>query len=179
MKKIIGFTLLLLLIAGFVWGAGNVYKNWGSAAQIEGAGDAYTTLAGSEEEYTSTVDLETLGYEGCLVTVHAYDTGGAATTGTGVSAYFYNENISGVSQSPNMSFELDKDPDGTGVTKTFFVTDTPYFALGLHELTAADDTDVRVYYIPWRYQYSQLFYDVMANFSAFFLNPEAKYMVIG
>ncbi len=46
-----------------------IKKNWASQSQIEGVSDAYTTLSGTTEEYSSDVDLETNGYEGAHVTV--------------------------------------------------------------------------------------------------------------
>ncbi len=167
MKKLLISLSLVLIIAFPAYGAGNIYKNFGSTAQIEGAGDGYTTLAGSAEEYTSVVDFVTLGYEGALITIHAYDTGSASTSGTGVSVYYYHEDptdsteIYGSITVPTISFELPAVPATTGVTRAFLVTDALFFAIGMHELTAGDDFDVRIYVRPWRWQFSRLFMDAI------------------
>jgi len=163
MKKLFWSFLGLLFISGIALGAGSIFKEWGSTTQIMGSGGAYATIDGNStqnqaETYTSVVDMTAggAGYEGALVTINAYE--GAANDGTGVSVYFYHEDPaddSGITSygAPNISFELPTDKGDGGVTKTFLITDAPFWMIGISHINGGDAYSARVYYKPWQWQY--------------------------
>ena len=175
MKYILTIFTLLAVLIGPVYGAGNITKSFGTNTAILGTTASKTTLTGTIEIYTSVVDLGfSNDYEGALVSIYLEESG-AATSGAGVSVWYtadaYAESISGVTyETPNISFET-ADIDASGATKTFLVTDAPYFFIGIHEITAADGYSAAIYYLPWFWQYTQLFFDI--------IEPPKGYELVG
>jgi len=175
MKKLILAIISVFLLAGTAYGAGDIKPKYGSNTAILGTTASKTTLTGTIEIYTSVVDLGfSNDYEGALVSIYLEESG-AATSGAGVSVWYtadaYAESISGVTyETPNISFET-ADIDASGATKTFLVTDAPYFFIGIHEITAADGYSAAIYYLPWFWQYTQLFFDI--------IEPPKGYELVG
>ncbi len=163
MKKILGIMLGFLLISSLVL-AGNIRKDWNARTQIMGTSDGYQVFgANNGENFTITTDMnDTDGWEGALIEIHVFDSGGAATA-TGVSVYLvgYDPTDVGVTAGagistfakPDISFEIDTTDmaNATGATKTVLVTDAFYIVIGIANTTAADTPSVRVYESRWRW----------------------------
>lgn len=127
-----------------------IKKNWASQSQIEGVSDAYTTLSGTTEEYSSDVDLETDGYEGAHVTVEIdYD----ATPTDEVKIKLYGSlDGSNYDDTPIWEMQADKSVDPQQLS--FIVKDFAHFRLGFQQTGSTDSHDVRAYVQCWNYQSS-------------------------
>jgi len=125
-----------------------IKKNWASQSQIEGVSDAYTTLSGTTEEYSSDVDLETNGYEGAHVTVEIdYD----ATPTDEVKIKLYGSlDGSNYDDTPIWEMQADKSVDPQQLS--FIVKDLAHFRLGFQQTGSTDSHDVRAYVQCWNYQ---------------------------
>jgi len=127
-----------------------IKKNWASQSQIEGVSDAYTTLSGTTEEYSSDVDLETNGYEGAHVIVEIdYDT----TPTDEVKIKLYGSlDGSNYDDTPIWEMQADKSVDPQHLS--FIVKDLSHFRLGFQQTGSTDSHDVRAYVQCWNYQSS-------------------------
>jgi len=127
-----------------------IKKNWASQSQIEGVSDAYTTLSGTTEEYSSDVDLETNGYEGAHMTVEIdYD----ATPTDEVKIKLYGSlDGSNYDDTPIWEMQADKSVDPQQLS--FIVKDLAHFRLGFQQTGSTDSHDVRAYVQCWNYQSS-------------------------
>jgi hypothetical protein len=127
-----------------------IKKNWASQSQIEGVSDAYTTLSGTTEEYSSDVDLETNGYEGAHVTVEIdYD----ATPTDEVKIKLYGSlDGSNYDDTPIWEMQADKSVDPQQLS--FIVKDLAHFRLGFQQTGSTDSHNVRAYVQCWNYQSS-------------------------
>ncbi len=124
-----------------------IKKNWASQSQIEGVSDAYTTLSGTTEEYSSDVDLETNGYEGAHVTVEIdYD----ATPTDEVKIKLYGSlDGSNYDDTPIWEMQADKSVDPQQLS--FIVKDLAHFRFGFQQTGSTDSHNVRAYVQPWNY----------------------------
>jgi len=127
-----------------------IKKIWASQSQFEGVSDAYTTLSGTTEEYSSDVDLETNGYEGAHVTVEIdYD----ATPTDEVKIKLYGSlDGSNYDDTPIWEMQADKSVDPQQLS--FIVKDLAHFRLGFQQTGSTDSHDVRAYVQCWNYQSS-------------------------
>ena len=127
-----------------------IKKIWASQSQFEGVSDAYTTLSGTTEEYSSDVDLETNGYEGAHVTVEIdYD----ATPTDEVKIKLYGS-LDGSNYDDTPIWEMQGDKSVDPQQLSFIVKDLAHFRLGFQQTGSTDSHDVRAYVQCWNYQSS-------------------------
>ncbi len=125
-----------------------IKKNWAAQSQIEGVSDAYTTLSGTTEEYSSDVDLETNGYEGAHVIVEIdYDS--SPTDEVKIKLYGSLDG-SNYDDTPIWEMQADKSVDPQQLS--FVVKDLAHFRLGFQQTGSTDSHDVRAYVQCWNYQ---------------------------
>ena len=127
-----------------------IKKIWASQSQFEGVSDAYTTLSGTTEEYSSDVDLETNGYEGAHVTVEIdYD----ATPTDEVKIKLYGS-LDGSNYDDTPIWEMQGDKSVDPQQLSFIVKDLAHFRLGFQQTGSTDSHNVRAYVQCWNYQSS-------------------------
>lgn len=125
-----------------------ITKNWSSQSQIIGSGDAYVTLSGTTESFSSDVDLETNGYEGAHVTVEMnYDS--SPTDEVEISIYGSLDG-SNYDDTPIWTMQGDHDIDPQQLS--FIVKDLAHFRIGVKQTGSTDSHDVRAYVQCWNYQ---------------------------
>jgi len=125
-----------------------IKKNWASQSQIEGVSDAYTTLSGTTEEYSSDVDMETNGHEGAHVIVEIdYDS--SPTDEVKIKLYGSLDG-SNYDDTPIWEMQADKSVDPQQLS--FIVKDLAHFRLGFQQTGSTDSHDVRAYVQCWNYQ---------------------------
>lgn len=124
-----------------------ISRSFGTLAQIIGTGDAYVTLSGTTESFSSDVDLETNGYEGAHVIVEVnFDD----TPTDHVDCFIYGSlNGTDYDDSPYGSFRLDKGIDPHQVS--FIVRDLLHFRIGVKQTGSTNSHDVRAYIQAWRW----------------------------
>ena len=124
-----------------------IKKNWASQSQIEGVSDAYTTLSGTTEEYSSDVDLETNGYEGAHVIVEInYD----STPTDEVKIKLYGS-LDGSNYDDTPIWEMQGDKSTDPQQLSFIVKDLAHFRLGFQQTGSTDSHDVKAYVQCWNY----------------------------
>ncbi len=124
-----------------------IKKNWAAQSQIEGVSDAYTTLSGTTEEYSSDVDLETNGYEGAHVIVEINND---STPTDEVRIKLYGSlDSSNYDDTPIWEMQGDKSTDPQQLS--FIVKDLAHFRLGFQQTGSTDSHDVRAYVQCWNY----------------------------
>lgn len=125
-----------------------ISKVFATQQQIEGAADAYTTLSGTTEEYSSDVDLETSGHEGAHVRVEInFD---ATPTDNVVCNIYGSLDGTNYDDTPIYSIELDQNTDPNQIS--LVVKDVAHFRVGLVQTGSTDSHDVRVYVQRWNWQ---------------------------
>jgi len=125
-----------------------ISKSWAAQAQIIGSADAYVTLSGTTESYSSDVDLETNGYEGAHVIVEInYDD--APTDQVKIKLYGSLDG-SNYDDSPIWEMQGDKSVDPQQLS--FIVRDLAHFRIGVQQTGSTNTHDVRAYVQAWRYQ---------------------------
>jgi hypothetical protein len=125
-----------------------ISKSWAAQAQIIGSGDAYVTLSGTTESYSSDVDLETNGYEGAHVIVEInYD----ATPTDQVKIKLYGS-LNGTDYDDSPVWEMQGDKSVDPQQLSFIVKDLAHFRIGAQQTGSTDSHDVRAYVQAWRYQ---------------------------
>jgi len=125
-----------------------ISKNWAAQTQIEGAGDAFTTLSGTTEEYSADVDLETNGYEGAHVIVEI-DYDDTPTDEVNINLYGSLDGTN-YDDTPIWSMQGDKSQDPQQLS--FIVKDLAHFRIGFQQTGATNSHDVRAYVQCWNYQ---------------------------
>ncbi len=124
-----------------------IKKNWAAQSQIEGVSDAYTTLSGTTEEYSSDVDMETNGHEGAHVIVEIdYD----ATPTDEVKIKIYGS-LDGSNYDDTPIWEMQGDKSVDPQQLSFIVKDLAHFRLGFQQTGSTDSHNVRAYVQPWNY----------------------------
>ena len=124
-----------------------ISKNWAAQTQIEGAGDAFTTLSGTNEEYSADVDLESNGYEGAHVIVEIdYD----ATPADEVKIKLYGS-LDGTNYDDTPIWEMQGDKSVDPQQLSFIIKDLAHFRLGFQQTGATNSHDVRAYIQCWNY----------------------------
>jgi len=125
-----------------------IKKNWAAQSQIEGVSDAYTTLSGTTEEYSSDVDMETNGHEGAHVIVEIdYDS--SPTDEVKIKLYGSLDG-SNYDDTPIWEMQADKSVDPQQLS--FIVKDLAHFRLGFQQTGSTDSHNVRAYVQCWNYQ---------------------------
>lgn len=125
-----------------------ISKNWASQSQIIGTGDAYVTLSGTTESYSSDVDMETNGYEGAHVIVEInYD----ATPTDDVTIKLYGS-LDGANYDDTAIWEMQADNSVDPQQLSFIVRDLAHFRIGVQQTGSTDSHDVRAYVQCWNYQ---------------------------
>jgi len=125
-----------------------IKKNWAAQSQIEGTGDGYTTLAGTTEEYSADVDLETNGYEGAHVIVEInYD----ASPTDEVKIKLYGS-LDGTNYDDSPIWEIQGSKSIDPQQLSFIVKDLAHFRLGFQQTGSTNSHDVRAYVQCWNYQ---------------------------
>jgi len=124
-----------------------IKKNWASQSQIEGVSDAYTTLSGTTEEYSSDVDMETNGHEGAHVIVEIdYDS--SPTDEVKIKLY---GSLDGSNYDDTPIWEMQGDKSVDPQQLSFIVKDLAHFRLGFQQTGSTDNHNVRAYVQPWNY----------------------------
>lgn len=150
-KKLI-LTIILctaLFWANSVFAAGNIKRTFGSATQIEGTGDGYTTLSGTTEEFSADVDLETNGYEGAHVIVEInYDA--SPTDEVDIAIY---GSLDGSNYDDTAIFKMQGDHDTDPQQISIIVKDVLHFRVSFQQTGSTNSHDVRAYQQSWRWYY--------------------------
>ena len=127
-----------------------IKKVWAAKVQIEGLPDGYTTLSGTTEEYSSSVDMETNGYEGATLEI-GWNFGPTPTDNIEIRIYVSKDGFYVVADLPFIGpIEIDNGVDIASVH--ILVRDLPHFRVGIKQTGAVDSHDVRAYHRRWRWQ---------------------------
>jgi len=127
-----------------------ISKNWPAQAQIEGAGDGYTTLSGTTEEFSADIDLETNGYEGAHIIVEIdYDSD--PTDEVKIKLY---GSLDGINYDDTPIWEMQGDKSVDPQQLSFIIKDLAHFRLGFQQTGATDSHNVRAYQQCWNYSSS-------------------------
>jgi len=127
-----------------------ISKNWAAQAQIEGAGDGYTTLSGTTEEFSADIDLETNGYEGAHIIVEIdYDSD--PTDEVKIKLY---GSLDGINYDDTPIWEMQGDKSVDPQQLSFIIKDLAHFRLGFQQTGATDSHNVRAYQQCWNYSSS-------------------------
>jgi len=122
-------------------------RNFASTSQIIGAADAYVTLSGTTESFSSDVDMATNGYEGAEVMVEINFDG---TPTDDVDISFYGS-LDG-SAYDDVAFSVIRFDNGTDPNQqTFTIKDKAHFRVGAKQTGSTDSHDVRCYVKPWNW----------------------------
>lgn len=123
-------------------------KSWSAVTQIEGTGDGYTTLSGTTEEYSASVDLVTSGYDGSHVMVNIdYDD---SQEDDEVKVKVYGS-LDGTNWDDTPLYQIQGDRTIGLQQISFIVRDLAYFRLGFQQTGASDSHDVQAYVRNWNY----------------------------
>ena len=129
---------------------GTINKNWATQSQIIGSGDAYVTLSGTTESFSSDVDLETNGYEGAhLIVEMDYD----ATPTDEVEISIYGS-LDGTNYDDTPIWTMQGDHDVDPQQLSFIAKDLAHFRVGVKQTGSTDSHDVRAYVQSWNYRSS-------------------------
>ena len=124
-----------------------IKRAYAAQAQIIGAGDAYVTLSGVVESFSSDVDLETDGYEGAHVVIEMdYD---ATPTDEVVISIYGSLDGAAYDDTPINQIRGDMSVDPQQIS--FIVRDLLHFRIGVVQEGATDSHDVRSYAQRWRW----------------------------
>jgi len=124
-----------------------ISKLWAVLAQIIGSGDGWITLSGTTEIFSSDVNLETNGYEGCHLIVEIdYD---AAPTDEIEIALYGSLDGTNYDDTPVWSICGDKTQDPQQLS--FVIKDLAHFRIGVKQTGAVDSHNVRAYQQSWNY----------------------------
>lgn len=127
-----------------------ISKSWAAEVQIEGTTDGYTTLSGTTEEYSTSVDLETDGYEGATLELGInFDT--TPTDNVEIRVYASKDGSYVTTDLPFIGpIEIDNAVDTLSLH--LIVRDLPHFRVGFVQTGATNTHDVRAYHRRWRWQ---------------------------
>jgi len=124
-----------------------INRNWASTSQIIGSGDAYVTLSGTTESYSSAVDMVTNGYDGAHLIVEIdYD----ATPTDEVKIKLYGS-LDGTNFDDSPVWEMQGDNSVDPQQLSFVVKDLAYWRVGVQQTGSTDSHNVRAYVRPWNY----------------------------
>lgn len=127
-----------------------ISKSWAAEAQVEGAADGYTTLSGTTEEYSTSVDLETDGHEGATLEL-GIDFDATPTDNVEIRIYASKDGSYVAADLPFIGpIEIDNGVDTLSLH--LIVRDLPHFRIGFKQTGAIDSHDVRAYHRRWRWQ---------------------------
>src|SRR5512134_3166978 len=116
-----------------------IKKSWASPSQIIGTGDAYVTLSGTTESYSSDVDMETNGYDGAHVIVEInYDA--SATDEVKIKLY---GSMDGSNYDDTPAWEMQGDKSVDPQQLSFIVKGLAHFRIGVQQTGSTDSHDVR------------------------------------
>lgn len=125
-----------------------IKKAWVAQSQIIGAADAYVTLSGTTESYSSDVDMETNGLEGAHVIVEInYDPG--PTDEVKIKLY---GSLDGSAYDDTPIWEMQGDSSVDPQQLSYVVKDLAHFRIGVQQTGSTDSHDVRAYVQTWNYQ---------------------------
>jgi hypothetical protein len=125
-------------------------RAFAAVAQIVGTSDGYVTLSSTTEIFSSNIDLETEGYEGCHIIVEVnFD----ATPTDDVDVKVYGS-LDGTNydDTPMTTRRIDKGTDPNQIT--VIVTGVAHCRLGIVQTGGTDSHDVRSYRKPWNWDIS-------------------------
>ena len=144
-KKLLGSALILCLFAGGSWAA-TAKRTWTATTFINAATEAYDTLAGTTEEYTSAVNMVTNGYLGAHVEV---DLNFDATPTDNLIINVWTS-LDGSTWSDIAANSITVD-NGTDPAQLGFVVEGwAYFRIGVVQDGSTDTHDFRVSYRAWQ-----------------------------
>lgn len=155
MKRIKSWTIFIIIIiflltfSTILFSAGNIKRIFGSQTWIEGGAAAWTTLSGTTEEYSASIDLSTNGYEGFHLIFEA-DYDASPTDEVKVKCY---GSLNGTNWDDTPVWEIQGDHDTDPQQLSFIVKDLIYVRFGFQQTGSTDSHDVRAAYIPWRWYY--------------------------
>jgi len=124
-----------------------ISKAWAALAQIIGAGDAFVTLSGTTESFSSDIDLETNGYEGAhLIVEMNYD----ATPTDDVTISIYGS-LDGTNYDDTPIWSMNGDKAIDPQQLSFIIKDLAHFRVGVKQTGSTNSHDVRAYVQCWNY----------------------------
>lgn len=123
-----------------------ISKNWQSQSWVLGGSASWSTLSGTTETLSSSVDLVTSGYMGADVLVEVnFD----ATPTDHVTVSFYGSlDGSNFDDLPFYSFTMDNANDAQ---VSVVIRDKAYFKVGFVQTGSTDSHDVRASHCLWNY----------------------------
>lgn len=128
---------------------GTVKKIWAAEVQIEGTADGYTTLSGTTEEFSASVDLETDGYEGATLEI-GINFDPTPTDNVEIRIYASKDGSYVAADLPFIGpIEIDNGVDTLSIH--MIVRDLPHFRIGIKQTGSTDSHDVRAYHRRWRW----------------------------
>ena len=124
-----------------------IKRAFAAAAQIIGSGDAYVTLSGTTESFSSDIDLETNGYVGSHVIVEIdYDAG--PTDEVEIAIY---GSLDGSNYDDTAIFSQQGDHDTDPQQLSFVIQDLLHFRIGVKQTGSTDSHNVRAYVQSWNF----------------------------
>lgn len=116
-----------------------ITPTWAAQSQIEGSAGGYTTLSGTTEEFTSSVDLTGSDMAHVIVEVN-FDT--TPTDDVEVAVYGSHDGTNFDDVAMN-AFVIDNATDPAQLS--FYVQGVTYFRVGMKQTGSTDSHDVRAY----------------------------------
>lgn len=124
-----------------------IKKVWAALAQIIGSGDGYITLSGTTESFSSNINLETNGFEGCHIIVEIdYD---ASPTDEVEIAIYGSLDGTSYDDTPIWSMQGDKTQDPQQLS--FIIKDLAHCRIGVKQTGSTNSHNVRAYQQSWNY----------------------------
>lgn len=124
-----------------------ITKSWTDQTQILGSGGGWVTLSGTNETFSSDVDLETNGYEGAHVTVEV-DFDPSPTDDVEVALYASLDG-SNWDDTALTKLRISRQTDPNQIS--LIVRDVAHFRLGAKQTGSTDSHSVRAYYEAWQW----------------------------
>ena len=127
-----------------------ISKVWAAEAQIAGSTDGYLTLSGATEQYSSSVNLETNGYEGVTLEI-GWNMDTTPTDNLEIRVYASKDGSYVATDLPYIGpIEIDNGVDTGSIH--IMVRDLPHFRVGVKQTGATNSHDFRIYQRSWRWQ---------------------------
>ena len=124
-----------------------ISKSWSEPEQIAGVSNGYITLAGTTEQYSSDIDLETGGYDGAHVIVEVnFDT--TPTDYVDVALY---GSLDGTNYDDTSLWGQRIDKLTSPNQISFVVRDLAHARVGVKQTGNVNSHDVRIYVQKWKY----------------------------
>ena len=125
-----------------------ISKNFSQQQQIIGSNDGWVTLSGTNETFSSDVDMVTNGYEGVHMIVEV-DYDASPTDDVDVNLYGSLDGAN-FDNTPFWSVRLDNSFSTQQIG--FIVRDMAHFRISVRQTGSTDSHNVRSYIRPWNWE---------------------------